>query len=93
MSTFKSSAHPMPCVNLNGNSKDSLLEQAYSVIDSYEDVLKAVSRCDLFHGRNGADADHRRALSERSAEIIQHLHRMKEYFTDIANWIDSDQRF
>lgn len=88
MNIIENPEHPMPWVNLNGNTSENLLEDVYKVVEAYENVITAVQKSDLFHGRNGMDNEHRSALANRESDIISKLWRMHEYFMMMADWIE-----
>lgn len=88
MNIIENPEHPMPWVNLNGNTSENLLADVYNVVAAYHDVIIAVQKSDLFHGRNGMDNEHRSALSSKKNDIVNELQRMHEYFCMMADWIE-----
>lgn len=80
---------PMPYVNLNGNDEESLIKDSYDAMQAIEDAMKAVSKSDVFHGRNSVDSNHQKALRGKRDEIVQKLREFYTYFDDILRYIDN----
>jgi len=86
---MKNPDSPMPYVNLNGNDKEGLIKDSYDAIQAIEDAMKAVSKCDVFHGRNSVDSNHQKALRDKRVEILGKLREFNLYFDDILRYIDN----
>ena len=71
----------LPYVNLNGNSKNQLLESTYSAYNALKEAKTALWRNDISHGRNGMNEDHRRKLQ---AQRLKHNEILDNLITEIA---------
>jgi outer membrane biogenesis lipoprotein LolB len=84
----------IPVVNLNGNSKESLVEQAMAIHHALEAAKKAIAESDLNHGRNFQTAGtgaYIQARTER-AEEFKWLDRKSSEYLYLAIKLDEQGR-
>lgn len=78
----------VPVVNLNGNTRADLVEQAANINQALVAAIKLIREADLTHGRNfqtvkDAAALTRRAVADK-AEHISSLEAMARDYGDLA---------
>jgi hypothetical protein len=75
----------IPRINMNGNSKDSLLSELQLTTDALTITIKALSRCDYAHGRNFQTCptigEHEHASAQHRARMQKLLDVREELFT------------
>lgn len=76
-----------PYVNLNGNSKDGMLNEIWDTVQSINVAIENTAKCDYDDGRNSLDNEHRIMMRNEKRSIIDKLHEIKESFTDLYNEI------
>jgi hypothetical protein len=88
----------VPVVNLNGNSKQSLVDEAMAIHHALDAAIKLISASDLTHGRNFQTITrlvglgvHDQARAERAEEYKWLAVKSQEYL-DLALAIDEQGR-
>lgn len=75
----------VPCVNLNGNSKNDLIKQVYGIKDAIRLASSAIVSSDIAHGRNASDPEHYKRLRDqqrRDCSVLLELYRKYEFILD-----------
>ena len=83
--TLKQTAmtYQMPHINLNGNSKESLQNEASETYLKIEDTIIEVAKFEGFNARNATDSEHAERLRQQRDKFIRQLKDMQGYFDRI----------
>lgn len=76
------------CINLNGNSKMSIIEQSNNLLDILDKFNNELYRSDIFHGRNSMNRKHLEDMLEVRFEILNKVKLIKD---TLLNYTDLEK--
>lgn len=72
-----------PYINMNGNTKESMIEELYDVVHSLDDAINKVTRCEYSDGRNSKDMNHSVQMREDRKKVLNQLIELRSSFNEL----------
>jgi len=77
----------LPYVNLNGNSKDQLLEQSIKICEATRTLMILIAGSDIDHGRNAFNFEHREIMRVERMKDLSSLKYLLDRYEKISEHI------